>query len=117
MASTSTSSIPTAHPSSNTTTSTTSSSQPSFQIHYFASAFSFTGKATESLPAPLPVHKLFDTLEERYPGMKDKVLASCAVSVGLEYVDLEGDDGAVEGKGRVIQAGEEVAIIPPVSSG
>ncbi|KMU79434.1 molybdopterin synthase small subunit CnxG [Coccidioides immitis H538.4] len=75
-----------------------------FQIHYFASAFSFTGKATEPLPAPLPVHKLFDILDERYP-----------VSVGLEYVDADGEDD--DANGRIIQAGEEVAIIPPVSSG
>ncbi|KMP04591.1 hypothetical protein DIZ76_015110 [Coccidioides immitis] len=86
-----------------------------FQIHYFASAFSFTGKATEPLPAPLPVHKLFDILDERYPGIKEKVLSSCAVSVGLEYVDADGEDD--DANGRIIQAGEEVAIIPPVSSG
>ncbi|KAI1937722.1 hypothetical protein LOZ66_004003 [Ophidiomyces ophidiicola] len=90
-----------------------SNKQPTFQILYFASAASFTRKASESLPAPLPVHKLFDVLEERYPGMKDKVLVSCAVSVELDYVQLE-DNGT---DGRVIQAGEEVAIIPPVSSG
>ncbi|KLJ07043.1 hypothetical protein EMPG_17463 [Blastomyces silverae] len=109
-----------------------------FQIHYFSTASTYTKKQTESLPAPLPLPKLFDLLEARYPGIKEKVLVSCAVSVGLEYVDVDGDgdgdvDGAVtkadagEGGGGdgeqrdmevwIIGPGEEVAIIPPVSSG
>lgn len=117
MTSTSTSTVSMAHQSSTcatTTTTSTPTSQPTFHIHYFASAASYTGKANESLPAPLPVHKLFDVLEDKYPGIKEKVLSSCAVSVGLEYVDL---DESAEGKRVIIQAGEEVAIIPPVSSG
>ncbi|OJD16038.1 hypothetical protein AJ78_03751 [Emergomyces pasteurianus Ep9510] len=92
-----------------------------FQIHYFSTASSYTKKQTESLPAPLPLPKLFDLLESRYPGIKEKVLVSCAVSVGLEYVDV--DVINVDGKDvkqtevRIIEPGEEVAIIPPVSSG
>lgn len=96
---------------------------PTFQILYFASASSYTGKSSESLPAPLPLSGLFPLLEERYPGITEKVLSSCSVSVGLEYVDIP--DGAAgkeveRGEGemeRVIGEGEEVAIIPPVSSG
>jgi molybdopterin converting factor small subunit len=89
---------------------------PTFQIHYFASASTYTGKNTERLPAPLPLSSLFNTLEALYPGIKEKVLASCSVSLGDEYVDVEGD---VEGSDRsvVIGEGDEVAIIPPVSSG
>lgn len=87
-----------------------------FQIHYFSTASSYTNKNTESLPAPLPVNYLFDTLESRYPGIREKVLQSCGVSVGDEYVDIEAE-GNKEGEGRVIQPGDEVAIIPPVSSG
>jgi molybdopterin converting factor small subunit len=93
---------------------------PTFQILYFASASSYTRKQTESLPAPLPVHKLFDLLEEKYPGIREKVLASCAVSVGLEYVDQDVLEGKTPDGGEdvmVIREGEEVAIIPPVSSG
>ncbi|KAL4943471.1 hypothetical protein BDV06DRAFT_211041 [Aspergillus oleicola] len=86
-----------------------------FTIHYFASASSFTGKNTESLPAPLPLSQLFDTLEVRYPGIKEKVLGSCSVAVGGEYVDIPEDGQGQEGV--VIGSGEEVAIIPPVSSG
>lgn len=98
--------------------------QPTFKILYFASASAYTRKHAELLPAPLPAHKLFDLLEEKYPGIQEKVLSSCAVSVGLEYVDDEvlrrrGEKDA-EGEGEavvVIKEGEEVAIIPPVSSG
>lgn len=85
----------------------------SFQIHYFSIASSYTGKNSESLPAPLPLSQLFETLETRYPGIRERVLSSCGVSVGDEYVDVEDAGDA----GRVIQAGDEVAIIPPVSSG
>ena len=88
-----------------------SSSQKSFKILYFASASDHTSKNVESLPAPLALRELFPTLEARYPGFKAKVLSSCAVTVNLEYVDLE-EDGHT-----VIKEGDEVGIIPPVSSG
>ncbi|MCJ1236823.1 hypothetical protein MMC14_004805 [Varicellaria rhodocarpa] len=101
-----------------------------FTILYFASASTHTRKTTEYLPAPLPLCQLFEKLEARYPGMKRKVLGSCAVTVNLEYVDIE-EDGKEEGgneeeekeegkkrkKGLVIKEGDEVGIIPPVSSG
>ncbi|PGH32253.1 hypothetical protein GX50_04984 [[Emmonsia] crescens] len=96
-------------------------SPSTFQIHYFSTASAYTKKQTESLPAPLPLPKLFDLLESRYPGIKEKVLEGCAVSVGLDYVDV--DVINVDGKEveqdevRMIGPGEEVAIIPPVSSG
>ena len=84
-----------------------------FTILYFASASSYTRKQHEYLPAPLSVDQLFATLEERYTGIKEKVLSSCAVTVNLDYVDVE--EGGT--KGAVIGEGDEVAIIPPVSSG
>jgi molybdopterin converting factor small subunit len=47
--------------------------------------------------------------------MKAKILDSCLVTVNLEYVDIPEN---VTGKGDIaINAGDEVAIIPPVSSG
>ncbi|TVY36078.1 Molybdopterin synthase sulfur carrier subunit [Lachnellula occidentalis] len=84
-----------------------------FTILYFASASSYTAKNNESFPAPLPLSKLFEMLEEKYNGMKDKVLMSCLVTVNLEYVDIP-EDCASE---PFIKEGDEVAIIPPVSSG
>lgn len=89
----------------------------SFRILYFASAAKHTGKDFENLPAPLPVNDLFDYLETRYPSFKENVLNSCAVTVGLDYVDADTGEDGNSGDGRVIQQGEEVAIIPPVSSG
>ena len=86
-----------------------------FNLLYFASASSFTRKDSEALPAPLPVSELYDALEKRYPGIKAKVLSSCALTVNLEYVDLE-DNEAAEAE-QIIKEGDEVAIIPPVSSG
>lgn len=86
-----------------------------FSILYFAAAATFTGKTAEQLPAPLRVRDLFAKLNDIYPGIQEKVLSSCALTVNLEYVDL--DDGDAVGADQEIKAGDEVAIIPPVSSG
>jgi molybdopterin converting factor small subunit len=86
-----------------------------FSILYFAAASTFTAKPKEHLPAPLEARNLFSQLEERYPGITGKVLSSCAVTVNLEYVDLDSDGS--DQMSLVIKEGDEVAIIPPVSSG
>jgi molybdopterin synthase sulfur carrier subunit len=77
----------------------------------------------------MTLRQLFNELESRFPGIKKKVLRSAAVTVNLEYVDLDLDfgedvegEGEGEGEGRekrevVIRGGDEVGIIPPVSSG
>lgn len=50
--------------------------------------------------------------------MKEKILSSCAVSVRLQYVDGEElDVETAKDKTRMIECNDEVAIIPPVSSG
>ncbi|KAI1496589.1 hypothetical protein F5X99DRAFT_63665 [Biscogniauxia marginata] len=86
-----------------------------FNILYFASASTFTSREYDTLPAPLPLRRLFDTLDERYQGIKNKVLSSCLVTVNLNYVDIpEADDATTQ---FTIEEGDEVAIIPPVSSG
>lgn len=85
-----------------------------FNVLYFAGAASHTGRDYETFPAPLAVGKLFGELESRYTDIKPKILESCLVTINLEYVDVptDGTDGDV-----VIKEGDEVAIIPPVSSG
>jgi molybdopterin converting factor small subunit len=64
----------------------------------------------------MPVSELYDRLEEKYPGIKDHVLSSSAMTVNLDYVDVEEETAKGE-DGLKIQAGDEAAIIPPVSSG
>ncbi|KAG0152943.1 hypothetical protein PDIDSM_1902 [Penicillium digitatum] len=80
-----------------------------FTIHYFATASQYTSKNTESLPAPLKLSALFGELEQRYPGIVHKVLSTCGVSLNGEYVDVQEDEEVL------IQAGGEVAVIPPLS--
>ena len=87
-----------------------------FTILYFASASDYTSKDSEVIPAPLVLSELFDTLEERYNGIKAKLLESCLVTVNLEYVDVPEDATCAENH-IIIREGDEVAIIPPVSSG
>ncbi len=90
----------------------------SFRILYFASASSFTKKSSEELKAPLKLEDLFDCLEETYPGFKEAVLSSCAVTVNLDYMNMEDAQDFDNGDSRLqIVEGDEVAIIPPVSSG
>ncbi|KAK6340394.1 hypothetical protein TWF730_002153 [Orbilia blumenaviensis] len=82
-----------------------------FTVLYFASAHTYTGKSEDTVPGPMAISKLFPYLEEKYPGFRKKVLSSCALSVNLNYVDL------IEDAEKEIQNGDEVGIIPPVSSG
>lgn len=89
-----------------------------FRILYFASASSFTRKAFDDFPAPLDLAKLSQFLESKYFGMKQGVLDSCSMALNLEYIDID----EARGFGNtptavVIKEGDEVAIIPPVSSG
>lgn len=83
-----------------------------FTVLYFASAASYTKKDSEYVSAPLDSTSLFDKLDTMYPGMKTKVLGSCAVTRNLEYIDVEDQVDKV-----TIAEGDEVGIIPPVSSG
>ena len=100
-------------------------SQSMFTVLYFAAASTYTGKTSELMPAPLPVRSLFPALESKYAGIRAKVLQSCAVTINLEYVDSDlnidatsgSDDASNSARGATIQAGDEVGIIPPVSSG
>ncbi|THW42664.1 hypothetical protein D6C92_03453 [Aureobasidium pullulans] len=71
-----------------------------FSILYFASAASFTNKSSDHFAAPLKLSTLFVQLEN-----------ICALTVNLEYIDMDADAD------MLINEGDEVAIIPPVSSG
>lgn len=100
----------------------------------FASAATYTGGTeTLTLPAPatLTLRGVFSALEDRFPGFTAKVLRSAAVTVNLDYVDFEIEDedqpagpehgnaagGVGSGLDLPIRPGDEVGIIPPVSSG
>ena len=92
-----------------------------FRLLYFASAASFTGKDSDQFSAPLPLKDLFRVLESHYPGMNKAVLSSSAVTINLDYVDMseshDSDKNAKDSDVFIIEVGDEVAIIPPVSSG
>ena len=87
-----------------------------FTLLFFATASSYTKKSYEFLPAPLAIRELFNELETRYGGITEKVLRSSAVTINLEYVDMD-EESEQARSGITIAAGDEVAIIPPVSSG
>lgn len=86
-----------------------------FSVLYFASAASFTRKSSEEVPAPLTVADLYNHLEGKYTGIGEKVLTSSLLTINLQYVDTEEDGPGTPSK--MINEGDEVAIIPPVSSG
>lgn len=92
-----------------------------FRLLYFASASSFTRKSLEDFPAPMPIGDLFSLLEDHYPGITKAVLSSSAITLNLVYIDIEHDqeldETASSPRGPTINDGDEVAIIPPVSSG
>jgi len=110
----------------NTTTTSNPSSDGTFTLLLFASASTYTGGLESlTLDAPLSLPQLFSTLEAKFPGITAKVLRSCAVTVNLEYVDVDvdvpepgaGGAGGEDGEVVMIRPGDEVGIIPPVSSG
>ena len=89
-----------------------------FRLLYFASAASFTGKASDDIPASLPISDLVELIDKKYPGIGKAVLSTAAVTVNLDYVDVENSNAeADDSKEKIIEEGDEVAIIPPVSSG
>ena len=86
-----------------------------FTVLYFASASSFTGKDSDSFPAPVALSDLYVFLEEKYPGIRASILDHSMLTVNLEYVDVPAADSGESG--MMIESGFEVAIIPAVSSG
>ena len=89
-----------------------------FRVLYFASAFTMTEREWDDFPAPMSLDDLFKSLEKLYPGIYDRILLTSAVTRNLEYVDTQqNEDVRNSGERTLLNQGDEVAIIPPVSSG
>jgi len=75
---------------------------------YFAHLVERTGtrEETRDVPAGCTAAKLRDVLRAAHPGLGD-ALAACRIAIDEEF----SDDGAV------LQDGQTVAFIPPVSGG
>ncbi|GAM85148.1 hypothetical protein ANO11243_031520 [Dothideomycetidae sp. 11243] len=80
-----------------------------FVLLYFASAHTCTGRESEFFSAPMTIAELCKRLQLQYPGI-GKILQSSTLTINLDYVP----DNAAS---TAIQEGDEIAIIPPVSSG
>jgi molybdopterin converting factor small subunit len=87
-----------------------------FTVLYFASSSSYTHKQHDYFPGPLLLSQVPDLLEMQYPGIKEKLLGSCMLTVNLDYVDAE-EEAAKGEQGLTVQPGDDLAIIPPVSAG
>ncbi|KIV95919.1 hypothetical protein PV10_03516 [Exophiala mesophila] len=114
------------------TASTTTTTTGNATILLFASAASYCNDIdTLKAPTPTTLGDILTMLERQYPGITEKVLRSSAFTVNLEYVDVEfGDEKNevddkknmtasphLEGWDIPINPGDEVGVIPPVSSG
>lgn len=87
---------------------------PEITVLYFAAASTATGMTVERIPLPrgepLPLTSLSEVLVSRHPNTGlEKVLAASQWSVNEEMVD--------EPEKVLLQGGEEVAVICPVSGG
>ncbi|KEF56986.1 uncharacterized protein A1O9_07176 [Exophiala aquamarina CBS 119918] len=124
-----------------TTTKTAGGGKETFTLLLFATAASYTDTESLSLPGPTTLGDVFQTLETRFPGFLRKILAGAAVTLNLEYVDVGFPQGeadseselesqaeamawpwaewksTLEGWGTAVKIGDEVGVIPPVSSG
>lgn len=75
------------------------------QVYFFAGLRDVAGKAEETIDREnLTVQELLDWVEEAYPAFRNKTVL---VAVNEEYASRE----------EVIQFGDVVALIPPVSGG
>jgi molybdopterin synthase sulfur carrier subunit len=96
-------------------------------ILFFAAASTYTAQESTTLRAGVTLRQLLSDLEARYPGFTAKIVSGSAITVNLEYVEFDADqlskedaaseNDTQEGLGMIIQPGDEVGIIPPVSSG
>jgi len=99
-------------------TNETSEGQGTFILLLFASAQSYCDNTESlSLSAPMTLNQLYAELEQRWPGIGEKILKSSQVVLNLEYVDCEWDEMQTKGNEVTIKQGDEVGIVPPVSAG
>lgn len=77
------------------------------ELLYFGPVKDIIGVSGEAVDLECAtVQGIKDWVRQKYPDCSE-ILASCAISVNLEYVEAD----------EPIAAGSEVAIIPPVSAG
>lgn len=87
-------------------------SSTTFTVLFFGPMAELTGVRTEEIDAVVinTVDALLKYLKKKYAAADnlDALLSACAVAVNMEYA---------YDRNAVIVAGDEIAIIPPVSSG
>ncbi|KND03701.1 uncharacterized protein SPPG_01167 [Spizellomyces punctatus DAOM BR117] len=94
----------------------------SINVLYFAGAKDASGVTEEIFEIPpgqetIRVPQLIQALSNKHPPLL-KVFEAAILAVNMEYVDRDGK--LTEGEGnRIVEvkAGDEVAIIPPLSGG
>ncbi|KAI8802165.1 ThiamineS/Molybdopterin converting factor subunit 1 [Cladochytrium replicatum] len=82
-------------------------------LYFSSSRNAANGLISEELKldSTATVATLLSHLRDTYGDMMKKVLSTSMVAVNLEYVEKDGEDGTV------LNDGDEVSIIPPVSGG
>jgi molybdopterin synthase sulfur carrier subunit len=96
-------------------------------VLFFAAASTYTTQESTTLRGGVSLRQLLADLETKFPGFTSKIISGSAITVNLEYVDFNVDElskgnaadekDAADGLGMIVQPGDEVGIIPPVSSG
>lgn len=77
-------------------------------VEYYGPSTQYTRTKSERVDVQ-SLDELFHDWERKYPGFLEYVRTSCGVTVNLEYVDI--------GQEHTLGEDDQVAVIPPVSSG
>ncbi|ONH66597.1 Molybdopterin synthase sulfur carrier subunit [Cyberlindnera fabianii] len=81
-------------------------------VRYYGPSADFTTKTEEKLTSIKTISALVQHFETEYSvNFADYVRNNCGICVNLEYIDLNEDSE------MTLSEEDEVAIIPPVSSG
>lgn len=90
-------------------------------VEYFGPATDVTHKredlvAMESFPVSLT--KVWGWIKEKYGSeFGDYIITACNIALNTEYIDFDKENPTIAFDQVQIQDGDEVVIIPPVSSG